>query len=430
MRHPARLIQPYFHYAWVVAAVIFLTVLAGASTRAAPGVMMVPLEQAFGWTRIETSQAFSLSLLLFGLAGPFGAAVMQRFGLRRTVLTAMTAVVIAVALSLLMTSSWQLTATWGLLVGLSTGTISTVMGAIIANRWFVANRGLVLGFFSAGIAAGQLIFFPALAAIAEAGGWQPVVWAVTITTAAVIPLIWWLLPEGPSDVGLGPYGSDRADDEPIRRAGGNPLATAFTVLWRAAQTRAFWILAGSFLICGLSTNGLVGTHLIAACFDMGVQPVAAAGLLAMMGVFNMVGAMAAGWASDRWDSRWLLFWFYATRGVSLVFLPYSDFSLLHLSVFAAFYGLDWIATGPPTMKLITENFGKQNAPILWGWIFAIHQIGSAAAAYGAGVMRESLNSYIEAFIVAGIACFFAAMMILFVGRRSRDAGLRPVAAEG
>jgi MFS family permease len=419
----------HFHYAWVVVAVVFLASLAGAGTRAAPGVLIVPFEQAFGWTRAAISDPLSIGLFLFGLSGPFGAALMQRFGIRRTVLGAMMLIVVGVWLSLFMSEPWHLLMTWGLLVGMGTGAVAVVLGAMIANRWFVERRGLVLGIFTASIAAGQLIFLPLLAHLAELGGWQAVVWTVANAAALVIPLVLWLLPEWPRDIGVLPYGAKKGDEvEPALQETSNPFAIAFAALSRGMRSRDFWLLSGAFFVCGLSTNGLVGTHLISYCFDVGVTPVTSASLLAMMGVFNVIGTMAAGWASDRWDSRWLLFWFYGLRGVSLLFLPYSDFSFLHLTVFAAFYGLDWIATGPPTMRLITDSFGKQDAPILFGWIFVTHQIGAAFAASGAGWLRTSLDRYLEAFVIAGIACFVAALLVLWVGRARRDVAVRPAGA--
>jgi predicted MFS family arabinose efflux permease len=409
----AKLIGKRFHYAWFVVGVVFLVMLASSGLRAAYGVLIVPLEQAFGWTRAEISAPLSVGLLLFGLMGPFAAALMQRFGVRCTLITASVFLTLGCGASLGMTQTWHLLLTWGVTVGAATGSVAVVLGAVIANRWFVKHRGLVLGILTASIATGQLIFLPLLAAIAEQGGWQPVVLVATITAAAVIPLVYFFVPEHPRDIGLAPLGGREEVARPDR---GNPLATAFSALGRGVRSRTFWLLSASFFVCGVSTNGLVGTHLIPMCFDVGVAQTAAAGLLALMGVFNVIGAAASGWLSDRWDSRWLLFWYYSLRGVSLLFLPYSDFSAFQLSLFAAFYGLDWIATGPPTMKLISDAFGAAQAPIIFGWVFAVHQMGAAFAAWGAGVMRTVLLGYTEAFVIAGIACFAAAALSLAVNR--------------
>jgi MFS family permease len=427
MQRIAKWLSTRFHYSWFVVAVVFLVLLASSGMRAAYGVLIIPLEQAFGWTRAEISAPLSVGLVLFGLMGPFSAALMQRFGVRTTVMTALAVLTLGASASLAMTQTWHLLLTWGVMIGMGTGSVAVVLGAVIANRWFVAHRGLVLGIFTGSIATGQLIFLPTLAAIAEHSGWQPVAMVAALSAAAVIPLVYFLLPEHPRDVGLAPYGAVRDDASPPAR--GNPLTVAFAALGRGVRARDFWLLSASFFVCGMSTNGLVGTHLIPMCFDAGVAQTLAAGMLAMMGVFNVIGTTLSGWLSDRWDSRWLLFWYYALRGVSLLYLPFSDFGLYSLSVFAIFYGLDWIATGPPTMRLITDVFGSREAPILFGWIFAMHQVGAGFAAWGAGTMRTVLLTYTEAFVIAGFACFVAAALSLAVNR-GRSAGLRPGLATG
>jgi MFS family permease len=414
MKALARRLSGRLHYAWIVVGVIFLVTLASSGVRAAYGVLIVPLEQAFGWTRADISAPLSVGLVLFGLTGPFAAALMQRFGVRVTLVTALTVQVLGCGASLAMTQTWQLLLTWGLMIGVGSGAIATVLGAMIAHRWFVRHRGLVLGIFTASIATGQLIFLPTLAAVAESGGWQSVAMVCTAVVLVMIPVVLLLLPERPGDVGLAPYGATK--DEEIAQSQGNFLSIAFTALAQGARSRDFWLLSISFFICGVSTSGLVGTHLIAMCFDAGVATTTAAGLLALMGVFNVVGSMASGWLSDRWDSRWLLFWYYGFRGVSLLLLPYSSFGPYSLALFAMFYGLDWIATGPPTMKLIGDAFGAHQVAMLFGWIFAMHQLGAGFAAWGAGLMRTVLLSYTEAFIIAGIACFVAAGLSLLVNR--------------
>jgi len=411
----ARLVAPRFHYGWVVVALVFFTLLASAGVRATPGVLMVPLEKAFGWDRATISTALSLSLFLFGFMGPFAGAAMQTLGVRTTVLFALTLLAIAVSASSLMTSPWQLILTWGLLVGIGTGSMAQVLSATIANRWFVKQRGLVIGMLSASTATGQLVFLPMLASVAETFGWRPVVFIVAAAAAAVIPFIYWLLPERPRDLGLAAYGSVTAD-APAAPIGRNPIVVAFQALGRGARHRDFWLLFGGCFVCGLSTNGLIGTHLIAACFDQGIPEVRAASLLAMMGIFDLVGTTMSGWLSDRWSNRWLLFWYYGLRGLSLIYLPYSGYTLYGLSLFAVFYGLDWLATVPPTVRLTNDIFGKQDAPILFGWIFTGHQIGAATAAFGAGFIRTTLDSYLEAFVIAGLACGAAALMSLMIGR--------------
>jgi MFS family permease len=423
MRHLARWLDHRLHYAWIVLAVTVLVLLAVAGIRAASSVMIIPLEQDFGWSRDEVSGSLAVGLLIFGLAAPFAAALMQRFGVRMVVSVSLAIVASGAGISLFMSKPWHLMATWGAMLGLGGGTIAVVLGAVITNRWFVSHRGLVNGIFLASMAAGQLVFLPAFAWIAQTSGWRPVALLCFIGGFAVIPLVLMLVPEQPRDVGLRPVGA-AADYGADRSATRNPIGLAFETLRSALPTRTFWVLGGSFLICGLTTAGLVGTHLIPMCFDAGVPQVMGAGLLAMMGIFNMAGTTIAGWASDRWDNRWLLMGFFASRGVSLIFLPYSDYTVMSLTVFSVIYGLDWFATAPATIRLLTDTYGKTAAPILFGWIFVLHQIGSALAAWGAGVMRGMFGSYLEAFVFAGITCFVAAALVLTV----RQSGLRANAA--
>ncbi len=404
------------NYAFVVVGVVFLSLLAAAGLRAAPGVLILPLEQAFGWSRSLTSFSAGLGIFLYGMVGPFGAALMQSFGIRRTMIAALILMSASTAASAFMSEPWHLILTWGLFSGLGSGCVAMVLAATVVNRWFVTNRGLIMGLFAASTATGTLIFMPGLAAIAESGGWQPVVLTVAVCTAALVPLVYWLLPERPGDAGLTPYGAAPGATAPVAATGGDPLATAFGALARAARKRDFWFLSGTFFICGLTTNGLVGTHLIALCGDHGIAEVQSAGLLALMGVFDLFGTTASGWLTDRVDPRKLLFVYYGARGLSLVYLPFSDFSLYGLSIFAVFYGLDWIATVPPTLRLATEAFGERDAPVVFGWIAAGHQIGAASAAVLAGTLRTVQGNYVEAFVLAGLTGVLAALLSLLIGR--------------
>jgi MFS family permease len=411
----AQSLKGRLHYAWIVVAVIFLTLLAGAGVRATPSVMIVPMEQSFGWSRATISAAIAVNILLYGLMGPFAAALMQRIGIRRTVMLALALLAATIAASTLITRPWHLMLTWGLLVGTGTGVVAIVLGATVVSRWFAERRGLAMGILTASTATGQLVFLPGLAAIAESSGWRPVALVVAAATAAIIPIIALLLPERPRDLGLPLYGADEI--EPAATGPQlNPIVAALSTLKRASASRDFWLLFASFFVCGLSTNGLIGTHLIAACLDHGIPEVHAAGLLAMMGIFDLIGTTASGWLSDRYDSRWLLFWYYGLRGLSLIYLPYSDYSFYGLSLFAVFYGLDWIATVPPTVRLTTDIFGKQDAPVIFGWIVAGHQMGAAVAASGAGALRTALDGYFEAFLIAGIICALTALLVLMIGR--------------
>jgi len=407
------------HYAWVVAGVVFVLLLCSAGVRSTPGVLIIPLEKSLGWDRTTISTAVALNLFLFGLMGPFAGAAMLRFGIRRTVLFGLGLLACGVVLSTQITQPWHLMLTWGLMVGVGCGLAATVLAATVVNRWFTERRGVVMGLLTASTATGQLLFLPLLAAIAERAGWQEVAWTVAAVVALIIPLILWLLVERPEDIGLKSYGAAAGEVASVQ-ATGNPITIAFRALKSALPVRDFWILFGTFFVCGLSTNGLIGTHFIAFCYDGGVPEVRAAGILAMMGVFNLVGTALSGWLSDRYDCRWLLFWYYGLRGLSLLYLPYSDMSLWGIGLFSIFYGLDWIATVPPTLRLTSNIFGRQNAPLVFGWIYVGHQIGAAMAAFGGGAIRSIFGAYSGAFLTAGLMCGVAALSILVI-RRSEPA---------
>ncbi len=401
------------HYVFIVVAVIFVALLISAGVRATPGVLILPIERSFGWPRSTISLAAAVGIFLYGLAGPFAAAVMQRFGIRRTVMTALALIALANATSSMMKAPWQLLLFWGVLSGIGTGCVAQVLGATIVNRWFVTHRGFVMGLMTASAATGTLLFLPALAAIATHVGWRAVVVTVAICAAVLVPVIAWLLPERPQDIGLSRYGASAPETLPPA-AIGNPFTAALSALNRAIRHRDFWLLFATFFICGFTTNGLIGTHLIALCGDHGIAEVQAAGLLAVMGLFDLVGTTASGWLTDRYDPRKLLFVYYSLRGAALIYLPYSSFSLLSLSVFAIFYGLDWIATVPPTLRLTTDVFGEHSAPVIFGWILAGHQLGAASAAFLAGYLRTVQGSYVDAFVLSGSTGVIAAAIALMI----------------
>ncbi len=404
-------------YAFVVVAVIFLSLLVSAGLRSSPSVLLVPLEETFGWSRSTISLAAAVGIFLYGMVGPFAAAAMERFGLRRVLIGALALMAASSAASAFMTQPWHLLLTWGVFSGLGSGAVAVVLGATVVNRWFSKHRGVMMGLLTASSATGTLVFLPVLAALASSGDWTRVVWAVAGAAAALVPLAWWLVPDRPSSVGLVPFGSDpHAPPAPAAPRTGL-LAATFGALARASRTRTFWFLFATFFVCGFTTNGLVGTHLIALCGDHGMPEVQAAGLLALMGVFDLVGTTASGWLTDRYDPRKLLFVYYGLRGLSLIYLPYSDFSFYSLSIFAIFFGLDWIATVPPTLRLTTEAFGERDAPIVFGWIVAGHQLGAASAAWMAGAVREAQGSYLMAFVISGTTGLIAAGIALMIGRK-------------
>ncbi|GAC1542464.1 MAG: MFS transporter [Myxococcales bacterium] len=411
-----RAAAPKLHYAWVVTATVFVVLLCAAGVRATPGVLIVPLEREFGWSRALLSGAVSVNLVLYGLIGPFAAALMDRFGIRRMMLASLAVIATGVALTLTMRTPWQLVLFWGILVGAGTGTTAMVLGATVVSRWFVTRRGTVMGLLTASTATGQMIFLPLLASLAEHRGWRSVSFTVAAVIAAIIPLAALLMRDRPEDKGLLPYGATPETVLPPRSLS-NPFANALRVLRESAHKRDFWLLAGSFFVCGATTNGLVGTHLVPACMDHGIPEVRAAGLLAVMGVFDLIGTTGSGWLSDRVDSRKLLFWYYGLRGLALLFLPTAfDLSFYGLPLFAVFYGLDWIATVPPTVRLTTDAIGPRDAPIAFGWIVAAHQLGAGTGALGAGLLRTALSSYTSAWVLAGIICMGAALLVLRIGR--------------
>ncbi len=403
------------HYAWVVAAVTFIALMGAAGFRATPSVLIVPLQNEFGWNRAEISGAVSVNLVLFGLTGPFAAALMDRLGLRAVTVGALVTVATGALLTTVMKSPWQLYVLWGVVVGLGTGCMASVLAATVAGRWFVQRRGLVLGALTAAGATGQLIFLPGLGWLAQNVGWRWAAVSVGLAALAVVPLVAIFMRSRPGDLGLRAYGATEADTAPFTT--GSPIVNAFRGLRLGVRSRDFWLLGGSFFICGASTNGLIGTHLIPASMDHGMAEVTAASLLAVIGVFDVIGTLASGYLTDRFDSRWLLFAYYGLRGLSLLLLPYVIGSAqLGLIVFVVFYGLDWVATVPPTVQLARRAFGQQNFAIVYGWIFAAHQLGAASIAFAAGAVRTYFGDYQIAFMTSGLLCLLAAGLVLRIGR--------------
>ncbi|WP_110944033.1 MFS transporter [Streptomyces niger] len=404
------------HRAWSVAAVTFLTLVGAAGFASLPGLLIEPLHEEFHWPRGTIGFAVSVNLALYGLTAPFAAALMDRFGIRRVVACALAVIAAGAGLTVWMTTSWQLTLYWGVLVGLGSGSMALAFAATVTGRWFVARRGLVTGILTAGGASGQLVFLPLLSWIVESHGWRPAAVTVTLTALAVVPLVWLLLRDHPADVGLAPYGASEFVPRPAPRRGA--ARRTLKALANAARTGPFWLLAGSFAICGATTNGLVKTHFVPAAHDHGMPMTLAASLLAVIGIFDILGTVASGWFTDRFDSRRLLAAYYGLRGVSLMFLPMLLSDAVHppMLFFIVFYGLDWVATVPPTIALCREHYGE-DAAIVFGWVLASHQVGAALIAFVGGLVRDTLGTYDPVWYGSGALCALAVLMALVIRRR-------------
>jgi sugar phosphate permease len=423
-RLAALLARRGIHYAWAIAAVTFLAMLVTSAALGLPGALMQPLSREFGWSTTELSSVFATRFALYGLLGPFAAVVLLRYGVSRVVAFAAAVIASALLLGLYMHSLGEAFVLWGLVLGFGTGLTAMVLGATVANRWFVQRRGLVMGLLAGSSATGQLLFLPLAAWLIEQHGWRWALLPVVAASALVFVLVLLFMRDSPAQLGLAAYGA-APDAPPAQSAPRADWKLPFQTLASASRVPAFWVLAGTFFICGLSTNGLVQTHFISLCGDYGLGPVPAASVLAMMGIFDLIGTTLSGWLSDRYDSRKLLFWYYGLRGLSLFWLPYSEFTIAGLSLFAVFYGLDWIATVPPTVKLAAAEFGPERASLVFGWVFASHQLGAAVAAYGAGLSRSVMASYTPALFTAGAACLVAAGAVLLVRSRTASPALAP-----
>jgi MFS family permease len=413
---PERRATRGLHRAWWVAAVAFTALVGAAAFRATPSVFIEPLHEEFGWSHGTISAAISLNILLYGLFSPFASALQERYGIRRVVSIALALIAAGSGLTVFMTASWQLVLAWGFIVGIGTGSMAMAFVATITNRWFIARRGLVSGILTAGGAAGQLVFLPLVGLLVEGPGWRAASLLVAATALAMVPLVLLVIRDRPEDVGLHPYGAgdDYATPEPptagaVRRTLG--------ALAAASRTRAFWLLAGTFAICGASTNGLVGAHFVPAAHDHGMPLTAAASLLAVIGIVDLIGTIFSGWLTDRFNPRHLLFVYYALRGVSLLALPALFADSVHppMIFFIIFYGLDWVATVPPTIALCREHFGDDGA-VVFGWVLASHQVGAALIASAAGLARDLTGAYDLAWFTSGALCALAAAMSLAIKR--------------
>lgn len=389
------------HYSWVILLIAFFSIIVAGIVRSSSGVFINPFENEFGWDRSVISLAFAVGLFLYGISGPFMAALIEVLGLKKVMVSSMATLLIGTLLTFVMQESWQLIIIWGIIIGLGSSVFLTVLSPYIANRWFEKRRGLALGILTASTATGQLLLLPILAMIIDQSTWRWAVALIMILSAIMLVIILFFMKNSPHEAGVLPYGLEEKKEVSINEQKQNPIAIALNGLVEAVKVKEFWLLAGSFFICGLSTNGLIGTHFVSYCISYGVPLVTAASLLSFMGVFDLVGTTLSGWLSDRFDNRWLLFWYYGLRGASLVLLPLalSEGSYTLLIIFSVFYGLDWIATVPPTIGISRQVFGVEKSGIIYGWIFAWHQVGAAVAAYGGGVIYKLFNSYTWAFFV-------------------------------
>lgn len=388
-----------------------------------PGILIVPLEKEFGWDRSAISFAVSVNLLLYGLVGPFAAGLMNRFGIKRIMVFALGLLISGILLTTIMRTNWELVVLWGVMVGFGSGMAALVLGATVVNRWFVSHRGLLMGILTASTATGQIIFLPFLASLTEQEGWRNAVYAVASILGILLPTVFFLMKDSPKQSGLLPYGA-KSEEDGVLPVSGNPFMEAISALRVGLRSRNFWLLAGSFFVCGASTNGLVGTHLVPACSDHGIPEVRAAGLLALMGIFDLIGTVGSGWLSDRVNNKILLFMYYGLRGISLLLLPQAfDPESNKLSIFAVFYGLDWIATVPPTVALTAKIFGREKVGLMFGWVVAFHQIGAAVAAFGAGYIRTVQGEYDLAFMFAGALCVMTALGIFAVSTEKEEGKL-------
>lgn len=413
------------HPGWIAVTVTFFTLMASAGYRSAPSVLIVPLEEAFGWSRSQIAAAVSINVLLFGLVAPFAAALMERFTVRKVVMSALALVSLSATSTIFMTKPWHLWLLWGVGVGVGAGSMALVFAATVANRWFVARKGIVVGALTAATASGQLVFLPLLSHFAVTYGWKSVSFTVGGAAALIIPFIYLFLKERPELLGVTPYGAPENWQPPAP----NELSAgriAVDTLKVSSKSKDFWILFGTFLVCGLSTNGLIGTHFIPAAHDHGMGETIAAGLLALVGVFDVIGTIFSGWLTDRIDPRRLLFFYYGLRGLSLFLLPSILFSTMHPStlVFVIFYGLDWVATVPPTLMLCRIVMGNQRSAVVYGWVFVGHQVGASVAAIGAAVLRVKLGDYALAFYISAAMCLVAAFAVLQIAKGKTTAELR------
>lgn len=409
-----------WHYAWVVVVVTFLTLLFAAAVRSIPSVVMKSLETDFGWNKSTISFSVAISLIFYGLGGPLAGKMIARFGPRKVMFFGLGLTAVGLVLLMNIQELWHFYIAWGVLIGIGTGSIANVLSATVADRWFNRHRGMVLGILGAAVAVGQLIFLPNMMLITTDIGWRSMIGLMAAGVGLTVLPILVLMRDKPEDMGLEPYGG-----KPTTAAAANADKRT-TSMREALRTRDFWLLAGSFFICGYTTNGLIGTHLLTHAVEHGFVEVQAASAVALMGAMNIVGTLASGWLTDRYDNRKLLGVYYGMRALSLMALPFI-LQMEHLMIFSVIYGLDWVATVPPTVNLTAQRFGRQSMGTIFGWIFFSHMVGAAVAAQAGGFFRDLLGDYHLIFISAALMGIIASTLSMSITRQRNN--IEPTLAE-
>ncbi|MFJ8262535.1 MFS transporter [Rummeliibacillus sp. NPDC094406] len=418
------------HYSWIILVITFFSIIVAGIIRSSSGVFIEPFETEFNWSRPVISFAFAIGLFLYGFSGPFMAAFVERFGLKNVMLASMLLLSFGLGLTFVMTQEWQLVLIWGVIIGIGSSLFLTVLSTQIANRWFVKHRGLAVGILTAATATGQLILLPVLATLIENYSWHHAIALIFGLSIIMLILIFLFMKDFPKQIGTTALGL--TGQEPSTFSTEKSIENPFKIVWdsliEGCKSKAFWLLAGSFFICGLSTTGLIGTHFVGYCMSFGIPMVLAASMLSFMGIFDLVGTTLSGWLSDKIDNRWLLFFYYGLRGLSLLFLPVAlnNGSITLLIIFSVFYGLDWIATVPPTIGLARREFGIQKSAMMYGWMVAFHQVGAAVAAYGGGLIYNIFDSYTWAFMLSGAFCALGSLFVILLKKHNpKDEAIMP-----
>ncbi|MCX4485518.1 MULTISPECIES: MFS transporter [Streptomyces] len=405
--------EPRFHRAWVIAVVAGAAIVTAGAFTTVPGLLVTPLHENYAWDRGQIALAASVNMILFGLTAPFAAALMDRVGIRRVVVGALLLVSAGALLTSFMSQPWQLVAYWGVLIGLGSGCLTMTFAASITADWFDKRRGLVTGALSSSSHLGQLIFLPLLAWSVDRFDWRPPVVTLAFVALAVAALVFLLLRDHPADVGAKPYGATEFVPKPARVPGAARRTIA--VLVAALRTGPFWLLAGMFVICGASTNGIMWSNWAPAAHDHGMAVTAAASMLSLIGIFSALGAIFSGWLTDRFDPRRLLTVYFAIRALTLLALPlvFTSTVTVLMIAFVVVYGLVDVATVPPVIELSRRVYGE-DGPIVFGWANSAHQLGAGASAFLGATARDLFGTYDVVWTALSVACVVAALMALVV----------------